>query len=70
VTGFLWIVLIGLIAGVIARFVLPGPNNPQGFVLTTVLGSRARSLPRGSARQSAGTGRIRALGSSVPHSAR
>jgi uncharacterized membrane protein YeaQ/YmgE (transglycosylase-associated protein family) len=38
VTGFLWIVLIGLIAGVIARFVLPGPNNPQGFVLTTVLG--------------------------------
>jgi uncharacterized membrane protein YeaQ/YmgE (transglycosylase-associated protein family) len=38
VTGFLWIVFIGLIAGVIARFVLPGPNNPQGFVLTTVLG--------------------------------
>ena len=37
-TGFLWIVLIGLIAGVVARFGLPGPNNPQGFVLTTVLG--------------------------------
>lgn len=37
-TGFLWIVFIGLIAAVIARFVLPGPNNPQGFVLTTVLG--------------------------------
>jgi uncharacterized membrane protein YeaQ/YmgE (transglycosylase-associated protein family) len=38
VTGFLWIVVIGLIAGVIARFLLPGPNNPQGFLLTTVLG--------------------------------
>src|SRR5262245_42649830 len=38
VTGFLWIVFVGLIAGIIARFLLPGPNNPQGFVLTTVLG--------------------------------
>ena len=37
-TGFLWIVFVGLIAGIIARFLLPGPNNPQGFVLTTVLG--------------------------------
>jgi uncharacterized membrane protein YeaQ/YmgE (transglycosylase-associated protein family) len=37
-TGFLWIAVIGLIAGVIARFLLPGPNNPQGFLLTTVLG--------------------------------
>ena len=36
--GFIWIVVIGLIAGVIARFLLPGPNNPQGFVLTAVLG--------------------------------
>jgi uncharacterized membrane protein YeaQ/YmgE (transglycosylase-associated protein family) len=38
VTGFLWIVIIGFIAGVIARFLLPGPNNPQGFLLTAVLG--------------------------------
>jgi len=38
VTGFLWIVFVGLIAGIIARFLLPGPNNPQGFVLTSVLG--------------------------------
>jgi uncharacterized membrane protein YeaQ/YmgE (transglycosylase-associated protein family) len=38
VAGFLWIVFVGLIAGVVARFLLPGPNNPQGFLLTMVLG--------------------------------
>ncbi|HLL29135.1 MAG TPA: GlsB/YeaQ/YmgE family stress response membrane protein [Xanthobacteraceae bacterium] len=36
--GFLWIVLVGFIAGIIARFLSPGPNNPTGFILTTVLG--------------------------------
>ena len=34
----LWIVLIGFIAGIIARILAPGPNNPNGFILTTVLG--------------------------------
>jgi uncharacterized membrane protein YeaQ/YmgE (transglycosylase-associated protein family) len=34
----LWIVLIGFIAGIIARLLAPGPNNPNGFILTTVLG--------------------------------
>jgi len=34
----LWIVIIGFIAGVIARFIMPGPNTPKGFVVTTVLG--------------------------------
>ncbi len=34
----LWIILVGLIAGFVARTLLPGPNNPSGFVLTTVLG--------------------------------
>ena len=34
----LWIILIGFIAGIIARILAPGPNNPQGFILTTVLG--------------------------------
>jgi uncharacterized membrane protein YeaQ/YmgE (transglycosylase-associated protein family) len=38
VSGFLWILIVGLIAGVIARFLLPGPNNPQGFVVTATLG--------------------------------
>ena len=35
--GIIWIVLIGLVAGVIARVLSPGPNNPSGFVLTAVL---------------------------------
>jgi uncharacterized membrane protein YeaQ/YmgE (transglycosylase-associated protein family) len=34
----LWIILIGFIAGLIARLLAPGPNNPSGFILTTVLG--------------------------------
>ncbi|MBI5128551.1 MAG: GlsB/YeaQ/YmgE family stress response membrane protein [Rhodopseudomonas palustris] len=37
-TGILWIILVGFVAGIIARFLSPGPNNPQGFLLTTVLG--------------------------------
>jgi uncharacterized membrane protein YeaQ/YmgE (transglycosylase-associated protein family) len=36
--GFLWIILIGLVAGIIARMISPAPNNPSGFILTTVLG--------------------------------
>jgi uncharacterized membrane protein YeaQ/YmgE (transglycosylase-associated protein family) len=36
--GILWIIIIGFVAGLIARFLSPGPNNPQGFILTTVLG--------------------------------
>ena len=32
------IVLIGFVAGVIARLIMPGPNKPQGFALTTILG--------------------------------
>ncbi len=36
--SILWIILIGFIAGVIAKFLHPGPNEPSGFILTTVLG--------------------------------
>lgn len=36
--NILWIILIGFIAGIIARVLAPGPNNPNGFILTTVLG--------------------------------
>jgi uncharacterized membrane protein YeaQ/YmgE (transglycosylase-associated protein family) len=38
VVHILWIIIIGFIAGIIARFLMPGPNNPAGFILTTVLG--------------------------------
>jgi uncharacterized membrane protein YeaQ/YmgE (transglycosylase-associated protein family) len=36
--SILWVIVIGFIAGIIARFVSRGPNNPSGFILTTVLG--------------------------------
>jgi uncharacterized membrane protein YeaQ/YmgE (transglycosylase-associated protein family) len=32
------IVVIGFIAGIIARIISPSPNNPQGFILTSLLG--------------------------------
>jgi uncharacterized membrane protein YeaQ/YmgE (transglycosylase-associated protein family) len=31
-------VIIGLIVGLIAKWLSPSPNNPEGFVLTAVLG--------------------------------
>ena len=36
--GILWTIIIGFIAGVIAKFLSPGPNNPSGFIVTTILG--------------------------------
>jgi len=37
-SGIIWIIVVGFIAGIIARMLSPGPNNPSGFILTTVLG--------------------------------
>ena len=34
----LWIILIGFVAGIIARLLSPGPNNPSGFLFTMLLG--------------------------------
>jgi uncharacterized membrane protein YeaQ/YmgE (transglycosylase-associated protein family) len=34
----LWILLVGLVAGFLARLIMPGPNNAMGFILTIVLG--------------------------------
>jgi uncharacterized membrane protein YeaQ/YmgE (transglycosylase-associated protein family) len=37
--GILWTILIGLVAGVIAKFIVPGTRNePSGFIMTTILG--------------------------------
>jgi uncharacterized membrane protein YeaQ/YmgE (transglycosylase-associated protein family) len=36
--GIIWTIIIGFIAGVIAKFIVPGPNEPRGFILTAVLG--------------------------------
>ncbi len=36
--NIIWIIIIGFIAGLIARVLSPGPNEPKGFILTTALG--------------------------------
>jgi uncharacterized membrane protein YeaQ/YmgE (transglycosylase-associated protein family) len=36
--GFIWTIIIGFVAGVIAKFIMPGGNEPSGFILTTLLG--------------------------------
>ena len=36
--GIIWTIIIGLVAGVIAKFITPGDNEPSGFILTTLLG--------------------------------
>ncbi len=36
--GIIWTILIGFVAGLIAKFLYPGPNEPSGFILTTILG--------------------------------
>ena len=36
--GILWTIIIGFIVGLVAKFIMPGDNEPKGFILTTVLG--------------------------------
>jgi uncharacterized membrane protein YeaQ/YmgE (transglycosylase-associated protein family) len=36
--GIIWTIIVGFLAGVIAKFVMPGDNEPSGFILTTILG--------------------------------
>jgi uncharacterized membrane protein YeaQ/YmgE (transglycosylase-associated protein family) len=36
--SILWTILIGFIVGLIAKFIMPGSNEPKGFILTTILG--------------------------------
>jgi uncharacterized membrane protein YeaQ/YmgE (transglycosylase-associated protein family) len=36
--GIIWVIVVGFVAGIIARVLSPGPNNPSGFMLTTALG--------------------------------
>jgi uncharacterized membrane protein YeaQ/YmgE (transglycosylase-associated protein family) len=35
---YIWIIIIGFIAGLVARWISPAPNNPQGLILTCILG--------------------------------
>ena len=36
--GILWTIIIGFVAGVVAKLIMPGNNEPSGFILTTILG--------------------------------
>jgi len=35
---YVWLIIIGFVAGVIAKFLHPGSKEPSGFILTTILG--------------------------------
>ena len=35
--GIIWTIVIGFLAGIIAKFIMPGPNEPRGFIMTTLL---------------------------------
>jgi uncharacterized membrane protein YeaQ/YmgE (transglycosylase-associated protein family) len=37
-SGWIWVIFVGFVAGMIARWLAPGPNKPAGFLLTTALG--------------------------------
>ncbi|MCX5515667.1 GlsB/YeaQ/YmgE family stress response membrane protein [Kaistia algarum] len=36
--GIIWTIIIGGVAGIIAKFITPGDNEPKGFILTILLG--------------------------------
>lgn len=36
--SIIWTIIIGFVGGVIAKFIMPGDNEPSGFILTTILG--------------------------------
>ena len=36
--SILWTIVIGFVAGVVAKLITPGENEPRGFILTTLLG--------------------------------
>jgi uncharacterized membrane protein YeaQ/YmgE (transglycosylase-associated protein family) len=36
--NIIWTIIIGFVAGLIAKFLHPGPNEPSGFIVTTLLG--------------------------------
>jgi uncharacterized membrane protein YeaQ/YmgE (transglycosylase-associated protein family) len=36
--GIIWTIIFGIIVGTIAKFIMPGKNEPQGFIMTAILG--------------------------------
>ena len=35
--GFLWTIIIGLVVGIVAKFLMPG-RDPGGFIITAIIG--------------------------------
>ena len=65
-----WVIIIGFVAGIIARFLAPGPNNPAGFILTTLLGIAGAFVATLIGQTIGWLARTRAPASSAPSSAR
>ena len=43
--GIIWTIIIRFIAGVVAKFIMPGDNEPSGFIMMHAsFGSSALSL--------------------------
>lgn len=36
--AIIWTIIIGFVAGIVAKFLHPGGNEPSGFILTAILG--------------------------------
>jgi uncharacterized membrane protein YeaQ/YmgE (transglycosylase-associated protein family) len=36
--SIIWTIIIGFLAGLVAKFIMPGDNEPSGFIMTTILG--------------------------------
>ena len=36
--SIIWTIIIGFVAGLIAKWIMPGRNEPSGFIMTTILG--------------------------------
>jgi uncharacterized membrane protein YeaQ/YmgE (transglycosylase-associated protein family) len=37
--SIIWAIIVGFLAGVVAKFIMPGDNEPSGFIMTTIVGS-------------------------------
>ena len=57
--GIIWTIIIGFVAGVIAKFIMPGDNEPRASFLRRYSASSARLLRRFSARRLAGIGPVK-----------
>jgi uncharacterized membrane protein YeaQ/YmgE (transglycosylase-associated protein family) len=64
--GILWTLIIGFLAGVIAKFLHPGPNEPSGFIVTTLLGIAGAFVATYLGQASGGTGPAKGQGSLAP----